>query len=293
MSAVDPNISGLDANGLFPASVDLSAWPQDVTRIPQVPETEIETGELFIFALTLEGRMNPRTCAFAERLWFQINPQEFSWTQTRSIGTYDIIGGPQATQLGQMQVRTWQLSSFFPEIYEDDYCIPVPSAARDRNPQQSIEWLQLAQMAGYPLQFMSVPLRDSRSVFGTVKVVISSVTSSLRAGSPLDVYFDLELTELKEPTIIKTAATTVAGPAWKFKKYVTQPGDKLWDIARKAYGTPYGSLWGQIKAANKTVIYGGKKHSLRNSKRKVVKHSNEVLLTSQHLVIPKPKSVPR
>lgn len=278
MSAIDPNLSLLDENGLLPLSVMDGA---------------AQTGELFIFAICLEGR-NPHTCPFAERLWFQINPEEFSWTQTRSMGTYDIVGGPQVTQLGQMQVRTWTISSFFPERYEDDYCIPYPAAQRDRDPQAAILWLQLAQMAGYPLQFMSIPLRDSRSVFGNVKVVISSVSSSLRAGNPLDIFFDLELTELKEPTIIRTAATTIAGPTWKFKKYVTKRGDTLADIARKAYGTAYGSLWTQIRAKNKTVIYPkGVKHSLRTSKGKVCKHSNEALLPGQNLVIPQPTSQPR
>lgn len=290
MSMFDANVSNLAEDDLIPLDA--------VASVAGAVDGPTQTGELFMFALALEGK-NPNTAAFNERLFIQVNPEEYSFTQTRAIGTYDIINAPQATQLGSMQVRTFSISSFFPDQYEDDYCIPYPAAKLDRTPQESIWWLQSAQMAGYPLQFMSLPLRGSRSVFGNVKVVVSSVTSSLRAGHPLDVFFDLEMTELKEPTIIQTATTTVAGPSWKTNakgqhKHVTQKGDTLISIARKFYGASYGPLYTQIQAKNKYVYYPkGKKYPLRGADRKPNPKAAEHLLVGQQLNIPAPKSSPR
>jgi nucleoid-associated protein YgaU len=286
MSMIDAFVSDLSEDDLIPIDD------------PSAVDGPAQIGEQFMFALALEGK-NPNTAAFTERLFFQVNPEEFSFTQTRAIGTYDIINGPQATQLGSMQVRTFTLSSFFPALYEDDYCIPYPAAVLDRTPQQAITWLQLAQTAGYPLQFMSLPLRGAPAIFGNVKIIISSVNMSYRAGNPMDVFFDLEMTELREPTIIRTATTTVAGPAWKTNaagqhKHVTARGDSLIDVARKYYGSAYGGLWKQIFDANKVVFYPkGVKHSLRQANGKKASNGSQNLLPGQHLNIPRPKSGPR
>lgn len=299
MSSIDPFVSDLGENDLARLGFGGSGWPQDVNQMPPVPETATQNGELWVLALAFENQV-AATAPFENRLYFPVNPEEFSWAQARSVGTYDILNGPQATQLGSLQVRVFQLSGFFPSTYEADYCIPYPGPRLDRTPQKAQIWLTNAQRAGYPLMFSAQMLRTGDpAVFTTTKVVISNFSTSYRAGSPLDVFFDLELTEYNEPTIVRTATSGLAAPTWpatgKFKghKYITTSGDTLMSIARAAYGKGYANLWVLIKNKNKTVVYGGKKHPLRNAKLKPVKHSNESLLKSQLIIIPKPPTSTR
>jgi len=297
MTASDPLVNDLfdNALGIRPGDSPKSSIYLPASIPPNTTaDNVIQYGEEFGFALSRENR-NPLTCAFAERLFFPVNPEEFARSYTRAIGTYDILNAPQATQLGNMQVRVYQLSSFFPFQWEDDYCIVWQNRhALERNPQQSILWLEQMQRAGYPLMFNVIMLRNRGNIFGSpLKVVISNLGTSYRAGNPMDAFFDLELTEYVEPTILRTNTQGPAGPAWKFKKYVTIKGDTLISIARKAYGNNYGAYWKQIYAKNKTVVYKGKKHSLRDSKGHKTSKPNVALLVSQHLVIPQPKATPR
>jgi hypothetical protein len=281
MSAVDPNVRSLTENNLQLTERDLTA---------------ADYGEQFSFVLTRENQ-EPLTAARENRLVFPVNPEEWTWNQTRSIGTYDILNAPQATQVGNMQVRTFSISSFFPTIWEDDYCIPFKGiAALDKDPQESIQWLHNTQRAGYPLMLSVLKLRGGPEIFTRQKVVISALSHSYRAGNPTDVFFDLELTELVEPTIIRVSTAGPVQPTWKppNHKYVTRPGDSLVDIARMAYGKDFANTyWKLIRDGNKTVIYKKKKHKLRTARFKANPKPKENLLVNQHLYIPRPKNVPR
>lgn len=305
MSLIDPFVDDLGADDLsrLPAiqstDIQLPATQAQINSFAAFePDSAAVNGEVFILCLAYENTI-AATAKFSDRLFFPVNPEEFSWTTTRAVGTYDILNAPQATQLGNLQTRVIQLNGFFPSLYEPDFCIPYPAPRLDRTPQQAQDWLWLAERAGYPLVFTALPLRGAPRIFGNVKVVISSLGLSYRAGNPLDVYYELELTEYTEPTILRTATSTLAAPTWastgKFAghKYITRKGDTLISIARAAYGKNYGNLWTKIRAANKKVTYAGKKHSFRNAKGKVVQHSNESLLPAQHIVIPQPGSTPR
>lgn len=315
MSAIDPFVSDPSEDDLVRKKVIFTAPTLRPTAF--TPDSSTDIGESFVFAIAYENR-NPSTCDRKERLFLPVNPETFGWSNTRAIGTYDLLNGPQATQLGNMQLRVFHFQSFFPMLYEDDFCVPWPPprfvtvpgytgqirVPDGRTPQEAVTWITNCMRAGMPLVLWAVPLRRAASIYPNTKVVISGFNPSYTAGNPMDVFFELELTELVEPTIIRTATTTpkaAHGPTWadkgKFKnhKYVTAHGDTLISIARAAYGTPYGGLWGQIKAKNVWVYYPKHvRHHLRNNHGKLKPlNGTTSLLKGQHLVIPKPKSKPR
>src|SRR3954462_7845661 len=149
MSSIDPNVSDLGEDDLSRIA-DLGGTTSLPAFVPAKlvthfqPDPAADNGERFIFALAFEGK-NPSSTATksSERMFFPVNPEEFSWTQNRQMGTYDILNGPQATQLGAMQVRVFQMSVMFPYLYEADFCIPYPRPQLDKDPQASRDWLHL------------------------------------------------------------------------------------------------------------------------------------------------------
>lgn len=308
MSTNDPFVSDPGVNDLsrLPSVQSQSATPTApvattralVSPAPFIPQVSADVTELFILALSHE-KQNPLTCAKANRLFFPVNPESFGWNQVRAVGTYDILNGPQATQLGQMQVRVFNLTGFFPTFWEADYCVPYPPhhpdkygvLQPDKTPQEAREWLSAAQKAGFPLDFVALPRRWGASIFPKTKVVITNLGTTYQAGSPMDVFYELELTELVEPTIIRTSTKVVPVPSYKFTKHITKKGETLVDIARAAYGTDFAkTLWTQIRDRNKVVIYPhGVRKPLRDWKGRTTRHSNVALLPRQHLIIPKPK----
>lgn len=309
MSAIDPFVADPDEDNLTKKVIRFTAPAIRPTRF--TPDPAAQTGELFILALCYEG-LNASTAAREKRLFFPVNPDSFTWTQTRAVGTYDILNGPQATQLGNMQIRVFHLTSHFPQRYDPEYCIPYPRAPAmvvselgpefgmvypapdNRTPQDCVIWIMNAMRAGYPLQFTAIPQRRGQyqppSIFPGAKVVISSFAPSYNAGNPLDVFFELELTELVEPTIIKTTTTSATAAKHVATKYTTKKGDSLILIARHMYGKKYPNFWVQIKRANGWVYYPKHvRHHLRNYKGKTSPLlSTTKLLPGQSLVIPPP-----
>jgi hypothetical protein len=310
MSAIDPFVADPGEDDLTRKTIRFLAPTLRPTAFS--PDASGQNGEIFILALCFEGLV-ASTAPFEKRLFFPVNPESFGWSNTRTVGAYDLLNAPQATQQGNMQIRTFQIQSFFPQRYEPDFCIPYPRVPPmtvnpvdatvleygppdNRSPQACVTWLTNVMRAGYPLQFTAISLRQQPDIMlGNVKVIISGFNPTYQAGNPLDVFFDLELTELIEPTIIRTSTTTVTTPAkHKDKHYTTRKGDTLVSITRKMYGKKYPNMWAQIKHANFWVYYKKPhphRHHLGNNKGKLKPlYSFTKLLPGQHLVIPPPKT---
>jgi hypothetical protein len=176
-----------------------------------------------------------------DRLLFPVNPEEVSFSRTRSYGTYDIVNAPQMLQLGVPQLRQVSFSSFFPAQYDPDYC---QGPELDRNANEATRWIWAAMARDEPLSFAAV----GESIIPALPVHVTSFTPTYRAGHPLDIFFDLELTEHRQPTLRKLAGPAPGFPDRKFSSYVTRAGDTLHEIAKRAYGD--GRYWDDVHAAN-------------------------------------------
>ncbi|MFP4976473.1 LysM peptidoglycan-binding domain-containing protein [Paenibacillus sp. CN-4] len=193
------------------------------------------------------------TLDFQERFWLPVNPEQL--TVKSSHGYEDV----QVTQLGEFTIvgdsalREYSFSSFFPKHYDPGYCeytgIPEPW-----NAVKTIEdWMKSRS----PLR-----LDITGTSIDKVMVTVRSFQYSERAGSPGDVYYDLELKEYVPVTFRQVdhskdgASAGGTGPRPDTRTppaaYIVIPGDTLWKIAQRTLGN--GDRWREVYAANRETI---------------------------------------
>lgn len=195
----------------------------------------------------------------AESLQLPVNPENVSITSPHgfedvtvsNLGEYTIIGSP--------QLKTFTISSHFPQDYNASYCayrnLPSPWAA--------ISTIERWQRSGKPVRFI---------VTGTpisIAVTIRNITYDERAGSPGDVYYTLEMREYVFLNIARksdgksSSASSAKGPEVTIaaarpstketpSSYTVKAGDSLWKIAARVYGD--GDKWRTIYEKNKSVV---------------------------------------
>ncbi|WP_240666608.1 LysM peptidoglycan-binding domain-containing protein [Longirhabdus pacifica] len=187
------------------------------------------------------------------------SPHHFNDLQVPQLGEYTVIG--------DKQLREFSLSSFFPRDYHRGYCEYDDLAL----PWDSVNLIEKWQRIGEPIRLV---------VTGQNKinypVTIRSFQYEERAGSPGDVYYDLQLKEYRYLTFEKIEEQDGGKklqqkrPSTKKtpKTYIVVPGDSLWKIAHKMYRD--GSKW--------QIIY--------NANRKTIGEDPDKIFPGQKLVIP-------
>lgn len=180
-----------------------------------------------------------------DRLIFPVNPEEINLTQGRSSSTFDVVNWKQAIQIGIKSLRTLSFSSFFPEFYDPDYCHGMEL---DKSPSDSARWIWSTYNSDVPVRFGTV----GSIVFPTMPVYVTNFTPSYRAGSPGDIFFDIELQEAVIPQVHKIANPGPASPPHpKHSRHRTRQAETLIQVAQAEYGKGNGKYWKDIAKANK------------------------------------------
>lgn len=222
-----------------------------------------------------------------DRLIFPINPEEFNFPTQRTTGTYDVVARAQAMSVGQRQLRVVSFSSFFPAVYDPDYC---NGQELDKSPKESVQYIRDHMAGTAPINFGTI----GEMVFPTMSVYVTNFACSYKSGHPSDVFFDIELTEANLPVISQIQTAGPGAPSTTEKKYTSRRGDTLDAIAKQFYGRGNGKYWTQIKQANPALFYQPFKVTPKNRDSWVKDSSpanNQVLKPGQHIVVPeiKPK----
>lgn len=217
------------------------------------------------------------------RLLFPVNPESFQVSQARSFGTYDLIAGKQGMQIGQLQLRQITFSSFFPAIYDEDFCIGHyldyngTSEKIHPDPMIAVNWLQDQMNSTKNVYFAGLPISQGdqepgQQVLDEFPCHITNFNYSYQAGHPRDVFYDIELTEHRELQVTRLGGTLPASQAGhpSVSKYISQIGDSYIDIAKKLYGPSHGALASRIEAANPNADFapGTKSKTLGTSLKK-------------------------
>lgn len=187
-----------------------------------------------------------------ERFRFPVNPDQltiktaygYDDVKVSQLGEYTIFGDPVLSE--------YAISSFFPRHYHPGYC-EYPDLP---DPWQSALMLERWMRGGRPVQF---------AVTGTeieTPVTIRSFSYGERAGSPGDIYFELELKQyvyvsFRQVDSSKGKRTVLSGAGRPSDRqppssYVVVPRDTLWKIAQRTMGD--GDRWREIYEANRTQI---------------------------------------
>ncbi|MEF2967469.1 LysM peptidoglycan-binding domain-containing protein [Paenibacillus sp. M1] len=190
-----------------------------------------------------------------EKEWLRlpVNPEQISVKSSHGYDDVQVTELGEYTVIGEAVLKEYSLSSFFPRDYHPGYCeyedFPEPWEMVDKIEQ----WKEAKKPVR--LTITGTPIETP--------VTIRSFQYSERAGSPGDVYFDLELKEYKE-VIFRQVETSGSGkmmvitgehrpdakvpPAF----YIVVRGDTLWKIAQRTLGN--GDRWKEIYAANEKTI---------------------------------------
>lgn len=209
------------------------------------------------------------------RLIFPVNPATFEVSQARSYGTYDLVAGKQGMQIGQLQLRQITFSSFLPCVYDEDYCVGhnleyCGNGVDNPDPMLAVQWVQARMRSTTNIYFAGLPIssgyqQPGKTVLPQMACHITNFNYYYQPNEPLDVYFDIELTEHRDLKVTRTKGKPPSGPKTpSVKKVTTKVGDSFIDIAKQVYGANYGNLGSKLKAANPGVQYaaGVKKPAL-------------------------------
>ena len=108
------------------------------------------------YLMLFRGEGNPLEVGkFDQRLIFQVNPDTIAFPRTRATATYDLLNGPQAMQVGQLQLKTYSWSSFFPAEYDPDWCL---GRWLERSPRECMNWIEASMERKSPLTFICQPV---------------------------------------------------------------------------------------------------------------------------------------
>lgn len=219
----------------------------------------------------------------AETLWLPVNPETVSVSSPYGYEDVSVSNFGEYTIIGNRQLKSFSISSFFPNEYNASYCAyqPLP------NPWDTVTQIERWKESGKPVRFV---------VTGTpvnVAVTIRNFTYEERAGSPGDVYFTLEMKEYvflnikrKSDATSNGSSTSSKGPAVTIaayrpstketpSSYTVKAGDSLWKIAARVYGD--GDKWRAIYDKNKSVI-GPNPNLIRPGQKLVIPNSNQSIV---------------
>jgi len=210
----------------------------------------------------------------AETIRLPVNPPEITINSPYGYEDVSVSNLGERTIIGNSQLNTLTISSFFPRDYNASYCgysdIPDPwTAAR---------MIERWQRSGKPIRFV---VTGSAGI--NMAVTIRNFSFGERGGQPGDVYFTLDLKQYvfgavsrKSDSLAKSKGPEVHiaanRPSTKEVpgSYVVKRGDSLWAIAARVYGN--GDQWRTIYEKNRAVV--GKNPNLIYPDQKLVIPSN-------------------
>lgn len=202
----------------------------------------------FTLALTTISNLSDAKQSTSTYLPIPVTPEDFSMGNSRSYQSFDLLNAKQTVQLGQVALRTVSMSSFFPAVWDPQYCVidkltHSPTAARD--------WLTESMNSRTPLYLHVIPAAGAPLILSEpFECFVSTFTPSLKAGNPLDIFFDLDLVEHRAPTVSRVDASTVStGHGTKTRHLNTRQGETLAMFAKRAYKDWAGG-WRAIVKAN-------------------------------------------
>jgi len=189
----------------------------------------------------------------SEWLWLPVNPEQISVKSTHGYEDVKVTQLGEYSIIGEGALKEYSFSSFFPRDYHPGYC----EYEDLRDPWETVELIETWMKSRKPVRL---------NVTGTKIEGLATIRSfqySERAGSPGDIYYDLELKEYVEVQF-RQVETSGSGKAMVIKGeerpdnkavpgiYVVIPADTLWKIAQRTLGN--GDRWKEIYSANKQTI---------------------------------------
>ncbi|GIP24229.1 LysM peptidoglycan-binding domain-containing protein [Paenibacillus sp. J22TS3] len=193
------------------------------------------------------------TLDMEERLWLPVNPEQISVKSSHGYEDVKVTQLGEYTVIGDPELKVYSFSSFFPRDYHPGYCEYEDLLA----PWKTVELIEGWMAARRPIRLTITGAEIKK------QVTVRSFQYSERAGSPGDVYYDLELKQYEEVQFRQIentdygAAVVVdrdARPDSRVppKAYVVIPGDTLWKISQRTLGK--GDRWNEIYSLNRQTI---------------------------------------
>ena len=209
------------------------------------------------------------------RLVLPVNPEELVVPRQRSSSAIDVVGGPQRSQMGTTQLRNISISGIFPATYDADYCV---GASLERTPAECRTWIEntftLDSLKTKPIYFFLVPEaapQDGSSAYvESMTCFVTGFAVAHRAGHPLDLFYEIELTEYVPQSLLSQAFsknqlpnTPAAG-----SKFTVAKARKMSQVASQVYGKGWGGVGGKwlIKTNPDLKQTNGKKLTLVSQK---------------------------
>jgi hypothetical protein len=209
----------------------------------------------FYYVLHLSETLN--LSDMSSRLVFPVNPEEITLPRQRSSSGIDVVGGRQRSQMGQVQLRSLTLTSFFPATFDPDYC---RGNALERTPEECRAFIENTMNRTDPV-YLSVqpeaaPIDQSQSKLESMTCFVTNFSVSRKAGHPLDLFYDLELTEYVEQPIFSQTFTRSKAPRNPVggKKH---PNDFPVTTTKGAWGSTFAGIAGQFYGKDWAAL-GGK-----------------------------------
>ena len=206
----------------------------------------------YAFTYVLSTKANLDLGTKASRLILPINPDELVVPRQRSSSPIDVVGGPQRSQMGTAQLRTISISGLFPATYDADYCV---GASLDRSPAENRAWIEntftLDSLKTKPIYLFVVPEaapKDGTSAYvESMTCFVTGFAVAHRAGHPLDLFYEMELTEYVPQELLSQVFTKRRLPNTpKFgSKYTAGKGKKMSQVATAVYGKGWGGVGGK------------------------------------------------
>lgn len=210
-----------------------------------------------------------------DKLQIPVVPEELELASPFGVNKIAVAHSGTVTVPGFRELKSIELSSFFPAEYNATYC----SYKKIPEPSEAVKKIEKWRTARKPIQLIITELGVNMSV------MVEDFPTSIKAGAVGDIYYTLKLTQYVEPKTAKVKKTSTkakakstgkkgARPAKvntktasKVTKYSVSANDTLSKIAQKAYGDA--SQWRKIYDANKKVI-GANPNIIKSGQKLVI-----------------------
>lgn len=192
-----------------------------------------------------------------KKLTLPVNPPELTIQGGGSEETsIDVIKGGERTVIGDKKLTTVSFSSFFPKHYDASFC----ESSKIPDPWEAVKLIEKWRESGKPVKLL---------ITGTNINMYASIPKfeyQEKGGEPGDVYFSIEFKEFKFITIREIVQDNSKAlkktkqesqrpnpqPQSSVRYHTVGPGDCLWNLARKYYGS--GAQYPKIYEANRPPI---------------------------------------